>query len=66
MLMNQYAAADRVVSSDLLQAVPVMCFRRWMFAWSVRKPVFARMATWSLPECFVPVTAVGTKMPVRY
>lgn len=49
-----------------LQAVPVMCFRRWMFAWSVKKPVYDPMATWSLPECFVPVTAVERKMPVRY
>lgn len=48
------------------QALPAMCCRRWMFAWSARKPAFAPTATWSLPECFAPVTAVERKMPVRY
>lgn len=48
------------------QAGPVVFFRGSTSAWSARKHAFAHTATWSPPECFVPVTAVERKTPVRY
>lgn len=54
------------LSSYFSQAQPVMCFRKLMCAWLARNPASVPMDTWLLPECFVPVTAMEGKMPVRY